>query len=101
SAITMWASSDRWRRTSIEPGGLLDYWSDRVERLLRACVRDRELIPAERSLDVSFHHLNGNEMPLLDQLYRCGGVELTPKGRGRFQQSLVGHSRGKAARIPR
>src|ERR1700753_454308 len=58
SAITMMAYSDRLRRTSIEPGWLLDYWSDRVQRLLGACVRDRELIPAERSIDRSLppHH---------------------------------------------
>ena len=99
SAITMMAYSDRLRRTSIEPGWLLDYWSDRVQRLLSACVRDRELIPAERSIDISFHHLNGNEMPLLDQLYRCGGVELTPKVRGRFQQYLDGNPRGKHGSI--
>ncbi len=86
SAITMMAYSDRLRRTSIDPDWLLDYWSDRVHRLLSACVRDRDLVPAERSIDISFHHLNGNEMPLLEELYRRGGVELTTKVRGRFQQ---------------
>jgi len=40
SAITMMAYSDRLRRTSIDPGWLLDYWADRVHRLLSACVRD-------------------------------------------------------------
>jgi hypothetical protein len=99
SAITMMAYSDRLRRTSIEPGWLLDYWSDRVQRLLGACVRDRELIPAERSIDISFHHLNGNEMSLLDQLYRCGGVELTPKVGGCFQRYLDGNPRGKHGSI--
>jgi len=99
SAITMMAYSDRLRRTSIEPGWLLDYWSDRVQRLLGACVRDRELIPAERSIDISFHHLNGNEIPLLDELYRRGGVELTPKVRRRFQRYLDGNPRGKHGSI--
>lgn len=99
SAITMMAYSDRLRRTSIDPGWLLDYWSDRVYRLLSACVRDRELVPAERSIDISFHHLNGNEMPLLEELYRRGGVELTPKVHERFQHYLDGNPRGKHGRI--
>jgi hypothetical protein len=99
SAITMMAYSDRLRRTSIEPDWLLDYWSDRVHRLLGACVRDRELVSAERSIDVSFHHLNGNEIPLLEELYRRGGVELTAKVRGLFQQYLDGNPRGKHGRI--
>jgi hypothetical protein len=87
------------RRTSIDPGWLLDYWSDRVHRLLGACVRDRDLVPAERSIDISFHRLNGNEMPLLEQLYQRGEVELTPKVRGRFQHYLDGNPRGKHGRI--
>ncbi|ODR18947.1 sulfotransferase family protein [Mycolicibacterium porcinum] len=99
SAITMMAYGDRMRRTSIDPGWLVDYWSDRVHRLLSACVRDRELVPADRSIDVAFHHLNGNEMPLLEQLYDRGGVELTAKARKRFQQYLDGNPRGKHGRI--
>ncbi|OBF80730.1 hypothetical protein A5791_07680 [Mycobacterium sp. 852002-51163_SCH5372311] len=99
SAITMMAYSDRLRRTSIDPDWLLDYWSDRVYRLLSACVRDRDLVPAEHSIDISFHHLNGNEMPLLEELYRRAGVELTPEVRGRFQQYLDGNPRGKHGRI--
>ncbi|WP_445164300.1 sulfotransferase family protein [Mycobacterium sp. Dal123C01] len=99
SAITMMAYSDRLRRTSIDPGWLLDYWTDRVHRLLSACVRDRELVPAERSIDINFHQLNGNEMPLLDELYRRAGVEVTPKVRKRFQHYLDGNPRGKHGRI--
>jgi hypothetical protein len=99
SAITMMAYSDRLRRTAIDPAWLLDYWSDRVRRLLGACVRDRDLVPGERSIDISFHRLNGNEMPLLDELYRRGGVELTPKVRRRFQDYLDGNPRGKHGQI--
>ncbi len=99
SAIMMMAYSDRLRRTSIDPEWLLDYWTDRVQRLLSACVRDRDLVPSERSIDINFHQLNGNEMPLLDELYRRAGVEVTPKVRKRFQQYLDGNPRGKHGRI--
>jgi hypothetical protein len=99
SAITMMAYSDRLRRTSIDPGWLLDYWSDRVHRLLSACVRDRDLVPAERSIDISFHELNGNEMSLLTDLYRRAGTELTGKVQRQFQKYLDGNPRGKHGRI--
>ncbi|OBB27815.1 hypothetical protein A5792_23555 [Mycolicibacterium peregrinum] len=99
SAITMMAYGDRMRRTSIDPDWLLDYWSDRVHLLLSACVRDRELVPADRGIDVAFHHLGGNEMPLLEQLYARGGVELTSKVRRRFEQYLDGNPRGKHGHI--
>lgn len=99
SAITMMAYSDRLRRNSIEPDWLLDYWSDRVHRLLAACVRDRDLVPAERSIDISFHELNGSELPLLEQLYERADVELTGKARRRFERYLDGNPRGKHGRI--
>ena len=99
STITMMAYSDRLRRKSIDAHWLLDYWSDRVHRLLSACVRDRDLVPGERSIDISFHHLNGNEMPLLEQLYQRGEVDLTPQVRKCFQQYLDGNPRGKHGHI--
>ncbi|EUA86585.1 sulfotransferase family protein [Mycobacterium ulcerans str. Harvey] len=99
STITMMAYSDRLRRTSIDAGWLLDYWSDRVYPLLWACVRDRDIVPPDRSIDIGFHQLNGNEMALLDELYRCSGVAITPKVRGLFQQYLDGNPRGKHGRV--
>lgn len=99
SAITMMAYSDRLRRNSIDPQWLLEYWTDRVHRLLSACVRDRDLVAAERSVDINFHQLNGNEMSVLERLYRCGGVELPPTVRDRFQRYLDGNPRGKHGRI--
>lgn len=99
SAITMMAYSDRLRRTSIDPDWLLNYWSDRVDRLLGACVRDRDLVPAQRSIDISFHQLNGNEAAVLEELYRRAGVDLPAKVRDRFQRYLQGNPRGKHGRI--
>ncbi|OBK49290.1 sulfotransferase family protein [Mycobacterium kubicae] len=99
SAITMMAYSDRLRRTSIDPEWLVDYWSDRVHRLLSACVRDREMVPADRSIDIGFHELNGNEIPLLTKLYERSGVDLTPQVRAEFQKYLDSNPRGKHGRI--
>ncbi|OBJ14419.1 sulfotransferase family protein [Mycobacterium colombiense] len=99
SAITMMAYSDRLRRNSIDPQWLLDYWGDRVHRLLSACVRDRDLVAPERSIDINFHQLNGNEMPVLQRLYQCAGVDLPPKVQQRFQRYLDGNPRGKHGRI--
>ena len=55
SAVTMLAYGDRLRRKEIDPEGLVDYWIDRVERLLRACVRDRDLVASDQSMDIPFH----------------------------------------------
>ncbi|MCZ6785212.1 MAG: sulfotransferase, partial [Proteobacteria bacterium] len=55
STITMLAYGDRVRRLRVDPPAVAAYWIDRIERLLRTCVRDREKLSADRSLDVYFH----------------------------------------------
>jgi hypothetical protein len=99
SAVTMLAYGDRVRRNEIDPEGLVDYWIDRVERLLRACVRDRELIPPDRSLDIAFHQLNGNESSILATLYAANGTELTPDAQSAFRGYLDDNPRGKHGRL--
>ncbi|OBI32496.1 sulfotransferase [Mycolicibacter terrae] len=99
SAITMLAYGDRIRRREIDPEGLVEYWVDRVEQLLRACVRDREMVAAGQSLDISFHQLNGNEMTILEMLYAKNGTELTTEARTAFQRYLGANPRGKHGRL--
>ncbi|OBF89085.1 hypothetical protein A5790_21300 [Mycobacterium sp. 852002-51152_SCH6134967] len=99
SAVTMLAYGDRIRRKEIDPQGLVEYWIDRIERLLRACVRDRELVGSGQSMDISFHELNGNEMTILDKLYSCNGTELSPEARQGFRAYLDDNPRGKHGRL--
>lgn len=99
SAVTMLAYGDRVRRREIDPESLAEYWIDRIERLLRACVRDRELVAADQSIDIAFHELNGNEMSILDSLYAYNGTELTPEARASFRGYLDGNPRGKHGRL--
>ena len=99
STVTMMAYADRLRRRSIDPDWLIEYWTDRIHVLLSAGVRDRDLVPAERSIDISFHQLCGNEMTILESLYARAGVELTPGVRKSFDRYLGSNPRGKHGSI--
>lgn len=99
SAVTMLAYGDRMRRKEIDPEGLVEYWIDRIERLLRACVRDRELIGSDRSVDIGFHQLNGNEMSILETVYGYNGTTLTDGARAAFRGYLDDNPRGKHGRM--
>lgn len=99
SAVTMLAYGDRMRRHHIDPEGLVDYWTDRIERLLRACVRDRALIPADRSIDIRFHELAGNEMTVLQTLYEYNGTGLSSDVKASLQGYLDENPRGKHGRM--
>ena len=99
STVTMMAYADRLRRRSIDPDWLIEYWTDRIHVLLSAGVRDRDLVPAERSIDISFHQLGGNEMTILESLYARAGIELTPGVRKSFDRYLGSNPRGKHGSI--
>lgn len=99
SAVTMLAYGDRMRRHSVEPEELAAYWVDRVERLLRACVRDREIVAAEQSLDVVFSEFMRDELGTVERFYERAGVALPDDVRQRFTDYLAGNPRGKHGRV--
>lgn len=94
SAMTMMAYSDRVRRYSIEPDTLSAYWVDRVERLLRACVRDRSVFGPDHSIDVPFHEFMADDVGMVERIYERAGIEMTETARGQLDAYMVAHPRG-------
>ena len=99
SAITMLSYGDRLRRRRVDPPAVADYWIDRIERLLRACVRDRDRIPASQSLDVAFHEFMADDVATVERIYRLAGLEMTSAARAALDGFMASHPRGKHGRI--
>jgi len=99
STVTMLAYTQRMNRRKVEIDALVDYWPARIEHLLRACVRDRGLVPADRSHDSMFERFMAEPMATLQQVYERAGLELTPEARGALEQYLAEHPRGKEGQV--
>ncbi|MGH7789768.1 MAG: sulfotransferase family protein [Candidatus Binatia bacterium] len=99
SAITMMAYGERLRRTRIDLTALAAYWIDRVERLLRACVRDRDRLPAAQSADVLFHEFMADDLGALEAIYRRAELPLTDAARSAMTAFLDDNRRGKHGRV--
>lgn len=99
SAITMLAYGDRMRRYAIEPDQLAAYWVDRIETLLRAGVRDRDLVAPERSVDVHFDAFMGDQLGTVTGIYQRAGIELPETVRAQFVRYLDQHPRGAHGRV--
>ena len=99
SAITMLAYGDRMRRSSIEPEVLAEYWVDRIDRLLQACVRDRDLLPADRSIDVLFHEFMADDVAMVERIYQRNNRAMTPEARADLDSFMADNPRGKHGRI--
>ena len=90
---------DRMRRTKVDPPAVAAYWADRIEHLLRACVRDRELLPAGRSIDVLFHEFMRDDVATVERIYQVAGLPMTEEARASLEGYMVNHPRGKHGRI--
>jgi Sulfotransferase family len=99
SAITMMAYGERLRRTRIDLPALADYWIDRVERLLRACVRDRDRLPAAQSVDVRFQDLLDDDMGTVAAIYARAGLPMTPAAESEIRAFAGDHRRGRHGQV--
>ena len=99
SAVTMLAYGQRNGRKKVEPQRLIEYWSDRVEHLLRACVRDRQIIPDEQSIDVLFHEFMADDLKMVERIYEKAGDRMEETTRAELQAFLDDHPRGKYGRV--
>ncbi|MCB2060089.1 MAG: sulfotransferase [Novosphingobium sp.] len=99
SAITMIAYGERMSYPDIDAKGLLDYWSDRVERLLRACVRDRHVWPAEQSVDVPFETFMADDMAIVRAVREKAGLPETETANREIADFIASHPRGKHGQL--
>jgi hypothetical protein len=99
SAVTMMAYGERMRRTRIDLPALADYWIDRVERLLRACVRDRHRLPSARSIDVLFHEFTADDLGTVERIYERAEHPMTGEARAALTAFLAENRRGRHGRV--
>jgi hypothetical protein len=99
SAVTMLGYGDRMRREAIEPEALAEYWVDRIDQLLQACVRDRDLLPEERTVDVLFHEFMADDVGMVERIYARNRRVLTPAARSQLDGFMAANPRGKHGRL--
>ena len=99
SAVTMLAYGERVRRTRLDLPGLARYWIDRVERLLRACVRDREAVPAAQSVDVLFHDFMADERAMVARIYERAQLAMTPDAQSALDAFMAADTRGRHGQV--
>jgi len=83
----------------IDLGQVLGYWTDRVERLLRAYERDADLIPAEQRVDVYFKRFMGDDVGTVERLLETAGLARTERQSAELQAQMANHQRDKYGRL--
>jgi hypothetical protein len=95
SLTTMMTYLARLNLEPVDPKVVGGYWADRLETMLRACVRDRELLPPERSIDVRFNEFMADDVAMVERIYAVAGQPFTPKARMAMDTFMDTHPRGR------
>lgn len=99
SAVTMLAYGQRISRKQVDLDRLISYWSDRILHLLEACVRDREVIPPQQSIDVLFHEFMADDLGMVEKIYARAALDMSGPARRQLQGYIDDHPRGKEGRV--
>lgn len=78
-----------------DPAKLARYWFDRAADLLDGCLRHRDVLPAEQSIDVRFEDFMADEQGTLEAIYDRAGQPLDDTARKAMAQFLAEHPRGQ------
>jgi len=73
SMCTMIAYTARLHLETVDPRQIGTYWADRIERMLATCTRDRDLLPANRSLDIRFDQFMADDIGTIEHIYQLAG----------------------------
>ena len=76
SMVTMIAYQARLTHDRVDVEGMGDYWADRLERMLRRCAEERDVLPADRTIDVHFDEFMADDLAMVARVYDLAGQPL-------------------------
>lgn len=79
--------------------GHVAYWIDRVERMLRAYIRDMHVVPAARRVDLLFQEVMADDVGTARRVLEAAGLPATSASAEDLQHYMEHHPRGRAGRV--
>jgi len=99
SMVAMLAYTARTHRSPVPVEEIAAGWIDRLELMLAALVGDRDVIPPDRSIDVSFDDFMADQLGVAEQVYGLVGEPMTDEVRAAMAVYLGGHQRGRLGKV--
>ena len=99
SMVAMLTYSARMHRSPVPVQEIAAGWIGRLELMLNALIRDRDVIATERSIDVTFDDFMANELGVAERVYGLVGEPVTDEARGALSEYLAGHQRGRLGKV--
>ena len=99
SMVAMLTYSARMHRSPVPVEEIATGWIDRLELMLAALVRDRDVIAPERSIDVTFDEFMADELGIAERVFGLVGEPMTDDARTAMAEYLAGHQRGRLGKV--
>jgi sulfotransferase family protein len=99
SMIAMLTYTARMHRSPVPVHEIAASWVDRLQLMLAALARDRDIIPPQRSIDVRFDDFMADELAVAERVYELAGEPLTDEARAAMADYLAGHQRGRLGQV--
>src|SRR5882757_1493376 len=99
SMVAMLTYSARMHRSPVPVEQIANEWIDRLELMLGALARDRDVIAPERSIDVSFDDFMADELGVAERVFGLVGEPVTDGASNAMADYLAGHQRGRLGRV--
>ncbi|WP_197377299.1 sulfotransferase family protein [Mycolicibacterium baixiangningiae] len=94
SMATMICYAARMSCDHPDPVALTRYWVERATDLLTGCVRDRDVLPANQSIDIRFDDFMADEEATLAAIYALAGQPFDDRARTAMARFRADHPRG-------
>jgi hypothetical protein len=95
SVATMLSYTARINQDPVDPVRIGGYWADRTERMLRACVDDRDVLPGDQTIDVRFDEFMADDVAMVQRIYELADQPFTAGVRQAMDDFMAEHPRGK------
>jgi hypothetical protein len=77
----------------------VDYWVDRIERMLRSYVRDRALVPGDQLVELMFEDIVRDDVGAAARVFEQAGLPVTDECRADLEAYMTAHPRGRNGRV--
>jgi hypothetical protein len=95
SLATMVSYTARLNQRRVDPVAIGRYWADRLVDMLGSCARDRDILPAERSIDIRFHEFMADDVATVARIYELADQPMTAEARMAMMAFMAEHPRGR------
>lgn len=99
SMVAMVVYTARMYSASPQVRAIAASWAQRLEQMLAALVRDRDVLEPDRSTDVRFDEFMADERGVAERVYALAGEPMTDETRAAIDGYLAGHQRNRFGRV--